>query len=54
MLQGLKKVESGNEPSISFPRYVWPDVISSVTMWPWASLRSLMGMPIVDVIVAAV
>lgn len=39
-------------PSRSLPRYVWPDVISSVTMWPWASFRSLMGIPIVDVMLA--
>lgn len=63
--------DSEGLPSISLPRYVWPDVISSVTMWPcrmrvshgiagggpegehvltWASLRSLIGMPIVEVI----
>lgn len=66
---GKQRGKGRNLPSRSLPRYVWPDVISSVTIWPcesvsWdvvrractltiASLRSLIGMPIVDVILAA-
>ena len=28
-------------PSISFPRYTWPDVISRVTTWFWKSAGSI-------------
>lgn len=38
---------------MSFPRKVLPVSSSIVTMWPTASLRSLIGMPTVEVMVRA-
>lgn len=34
----LHRGRGGSAPSISLPRYVWPEVISRVTMWPCVGL----------------
>jgi len=38
--------------SKSLPRNIWPEVSSRVQTWPWASLRSFIGIPILPIVYA--